>query len=118
MTNSFSRAVKIPQPNGWSTIKDALRHATKCYKVFQKTGIIPSEWIHHFWILEGNLNNRGYRLHRGLAASIFNVYTSIEDGRCESVQLTLKNLLKVLSRANKWRKQKLALKKAGISKAQ
>jgi len=86
--------------------------------VFQKTGVIPQEWIHYFWLLEGNLNNRGYRLHRRLADRIFNVYTAIKERSCESVQLTLKNLLKVLRRANQMRKQKLALKKAGITKAQ
>jgi hypothetical protein len=113
-----SEAVLIPHQNGWSTIKDAYRHTKKCYKVSQKTDVLPQELLDHFWILEGNLNNRGYRLHRGLADHIFNVYTAIEDRSCESVQLTLKNLLKVLRRANQMRKQKLALKKAGIAKAQ
>jgi hypothetical protein len=113
-----SKAVLIPHKNGWSTRKDAYRHAKNCYKELKKTGVIPPEWINHFWLLEGNLNNRGYPLHRKLATRIFNAYTTIEDQSCESVGLTLKNLLKVLRRANKWRKQKLALKKAGNSKAQ
>lgn len=113
-----SKAVLIPEKNRWSTRKDAYEHTKNCYKVFKETGDFPKEWLDHFWILEGNLNNRGYSLHRGLADHIFNVYTAIEDRRCESVQLTLKNLLKVLRRANQMRKQKLALQKAGISKAQ
>jgi len=83
--------------------------------VYKKTDKLPDEMLDYFWKLEANLNNRR---HRSLARNILEVYTSIEDGRCESIQLTLENLLEVLHEANQWRQQKLALKKAGIAKAQ
>jgi len=109
------KAVQIPEPKNWSSIKDALKHTEKCLKELNLTGTLPSKMVDHFWMLEAHLNNRNYRR---LAAHIFEVYTSIEDGRCESIQQTLENLLEALKCANQRRKQQLALKKAGISKAQ
>ena len=110
-----SRAVKIPHKNGWSARKDALRFIKRCLKEVEKSGNLPQEMLNHLWLLEAHLNNRN---HRRLASHMFEVYTSIEDGRCESIQQTLENLLEDLKCANRWRKQQLALQKAGISKAQ
>lgn len=114
----MTKAIKIPHPNGWSTIEYAKKHIQKCLSALKTLGYLPKDMVADFWLVEAHLNNRGHHRHRSLAADIFNAYTSIEDGSCESVELTLKKLLMLLKEANQWRKRKLALKEAGIAKAQ
>ena len=116
MTNSFSKAVRIPESkNSWSSIKDASEYIKKCWEKVANGGTLTQEEINHLWLIDANLMNRR---HENLALHVREVYNDLDSGTCLDVKGRLKTLLKVLQAANVRRKQKLALKKAGISKDQ
>lgn len=110
----MTKAVRIPEPKErYSSIKDAKTHVQNCI-----TSLIGNELsqekIDHFWVLDMNLTNRR---HKYVALYLREVYLDIDSGTCKNVKDRLKKLLKVLKEANRKRKQPLALKKEGITKA-
>jgi len=110
MTNSVSKAVRIPESKkNWSSINDARNYIKKCFRKVANAGILTQEEINHLWLIDANLMNRR---HENLALHVREVYNDLDSRNCLDVKGRLKTLLKVLQGANIIRKQKLALKKA------
>jgi hypothetical protein len=116
MANAFSKAVEIPESKtDWSSTNDARQYIKMClYKVSNDKDLTSTE-INYLWLIDANLMNRR---HKNLALHVREVYYDLDTPGCQDVIGKLKRLYKVLRNADRRRKAKLALKKAGISKAQ
>jgi len=111
----MSTAVRIPEPKNWSSQKDAYLYVRRILKKVRNGESLTQAEITHLWLIDANLMNYG---HENLALHVREVYHDLDTPDCQDIIGKLKGLYKVLRNANRRRKAKLALKKAGISKAQ
>jgi len=111
----MSKAVKIPEPKNWSSQKDAYLYVRRILGKVRNGESLTQAEINHLWLIDANLMNRSYE---NLALHVREVYHDLDTPGCQDVIGKLKRLYKVLKNADRRRKAKLALKKAGISKAQ
>jgi hypothetical protein len=116
MTLLVSKAVPLKLSNGsWSSIKGAHDHVNKCIKRLQNGKSLSETMIDRFWALHAALMDRK---HRRIAALLDDTYRDMEYDTNNVILEKLYDLYAELNLANIHRKEKLALRRAGIAKAQ